>query len=206
MENPVVLIFQFVVFLFAVIIHEVSHGLAAYHLGDPTAKDAGRLTLNPIKHIDPLGSVILPLFLYLAQSPILFGWAKPVPFNPLYLRNPKRDSGLIALAGPGSNLLLAFLFAIILRLFSFFISSPLVIFLNIIILVNVVLGIFNLVPIPPLDGSKILFYFLPRGTERYQIVLEQYGFFILLLFIFFGWQLIAPIIISIFHLLGGTLL
>lgn len=206
MDNSLILIFQFVVFIFAVIIHEVSHGLMAYRLGDPTAKDAGRLTLNPVSHIDPFGSIILPLFLYLAQSPILFGWAKPVPFNPLYLKNPERDSSLIALAGPGSNLFLAVLFAVILKLFGLFIFPALAVFINIIILVNVVLGIFNLVPIPPLDGSKILFYFLPRGTERYKIIMEQYGFFILLLFIFFGWQLIAPIILTVYHWLGGVLI
>lgn len=209
MNNPIISIFQLIVLLFSVIIHEISHGFVAYRLGDPTAKDAGRLTLNPLKHIDPMGSIILPLALYIIKSPVLFGWAKPVPFNPLNLKNIKRDSGLIAISGPISNFLVAVIFSLVLKIviathFSF--TMPLVIFVNIIILVNIVLAIFNLVPLPPLDGSKVLFSILPRGAERFQMFLERYGFFILIFFIFFGFQLIIPAVLAIFHLLGGTLI
>lgn len=206
--EPLVLIFQLIVLIFSVIIHEVSHGFVANRLGDPTAKDAGRLTLNPIKHIDPFGSILLPALLFIVRSPILFGWAKPVPYDPRNLKNPKRDSGLIALSGPASNFLVAIVFSLILMLTGF-VSAPfvpgLVLFLNIIILVNLVLGIFNLMPIPPLDGSKVLFALLPPQAEKYERILEQYGIFILLFFIFFGFQLIIPIVLAIYHLLGGSL-
>ena len=209
MNDPIILIFQLIVLLFSVIIHEISHGYAAYMLGDTTAKDSGRLTLNPLKHIDPFGSIILPLTLFIIQSPVMFGWAKPVPFDPRNLKNPKRDSGFIGLAGPASNYSIAIIFAIILKLaiiLGLSAGGALVIFINIIILVNVVLATFNLVPLPPLDGSKILFAILPRGTEKFQMLLERYGFFILLFFIFFGFQLLVPLILSIYHLLGGNLL
>lgn len=209
MSDPIVLIFQLIVLIFSVMIHEISHGFMAYRLGDRTAKESGRLTLNPLKHIDPFGSVLLPLFLFIVKSPVLFGWAKPVPFNPFNLKNPKKDSGLIALAGPASNFLIAAVFSVILKLAgltNFYFAPAFIIFLNIIILVNVVLAIFNLVPIPPLDGSKVLFAVLPKGAEKFQIILEQYGFFILLFFIFFGFQLIIPIILAIYRLLGGSLL
>lgn len=208
MNDPIILIFQLIVLIFSVIIHEISHGFVAYALGDKTAKLAGRLTLNPIKHIDPFGSVILPLILFILQSPVLFGWAKPVPFNPMNLKNPKRDSGLIGLAGPISNYSVAIIFSIILNAASALglLTNPLAIFINIVILVNIVLATFNLVPIPPLDGSKILFSCLPAGTENFQILLEKYGFYVLIFFILFGFPLITPIILAIYHLLGGNLL
>lgn len=207
--DPIILIFQVIVLIFSVIIHEISHGLMAYRLGDKTAKEMGRLTLNPIKHIELFGSIILPLMLLVLQSPILFGWAKPVPFNPMNLKDPKKGSGIIGIAGPLSNFAIAVVFSVILKAFlliGFSAATPLVIFLNIIILVNVVLGVFNLVPIPPLDGSKVLFAFLPKGTENFQAVYEQYGFFMLIFFILFGFSLITPIILAIYHFLGGGLL
>jgi len=208
MTNFPVLFFQLIALLFSVIIHEVSHGTVAYRLGDPTAKNAGRLTLNPLKHLEFFGSFLLPLALFLINSPVLFGWAKPVPFNPLNLKNPKRDSGLIGLAGPISNFSIAIVFSLILKLLVIggFASQPFLIFIDIIILINVILGTFNLIPIPPLDGSKILFSFLPRSAEKYMMLLEQYGMFILLFFIFFGFRFITPIIFWLYRLLGSGVL
>lgn len=205
MDNFVVLIFQLVALLFSVIIHEVSHGITAYRLGDPTAKNSGRLTLNPLKHLDFFGSFLLPFALFLIKSPVLFGWAKPVPFNPLYLKNLKRDSGLIGLSGPLSNFSIAIIFSLILKILTFVgLASPaFLFFINIVILINIALGVFNLVPIPPLDGSKVLFAFLPRSAEKYMAVLEQYGMFILLFFIFFGFRLIVPIIYFLYGFLGS---
>ena len=204
--DPIILIFELIVLIFSVMIHEISHGFTAYRFGDTTAKDAGRLTLNPMKHIDPFGSVLVPLMLFVFRSPILFGWAKPVPFNPGNLKNVKRDSGLIALSGPLSNFLIAVVFSLIAKalVFIFHISPAdnLIAFLDIIILINVALGTFNLVPLPPLDGSKVLFSVLPRGTEKFQFFLEQYGFFLVILFIFLGFQLIIPVISAIYGFLA----
>lgn len=207
MNDPTIFIFQLITLIASVIIHEVSHGFVAYRLGDSTAKDMGRLTLNPLKHLDFFGSFLFPLVLFLFGSPILFGWAKPVPYNPYNLKNPQRGGGLIAAAGPLSNLSVAVIFGFILKIFSMsgIVDSPLFLFLQIIILINISLAIFNLVPIPPLDGSKILFAFLPPRFLKAQIFLEQYGFMFLLLFIFFGIRLIQPIISKIFMFLGGGL-
>ncbi|MDI6717903.1 MAG: site-2 protease family protein [Patescibacteria group bacterium] len=203
------IIFQLLVLLFSAIIHEISHGFAALRLGDSTAKNFGRLTLNPIKHLDPVGSFVLPLLLFILKSPVVFGWAKPVPINPSNLKNPKRDSGYIAIAGPLSNFSIAIIFSLILKIISYSSAAflhPLAIFINIIILVNLILGVFNLVPIPPLDGSKVLFAILPRNFSGVEMFLERYGMFILIFFIFFGFQLVIPFILAIYHFLGGSLL
>lgn len=169
--------FYLFVFLFAAIIHEVAHGATAYKLGDPTAKDAGRLTLNPVRHIDPVGSIMLPLILYIVQSPVLFGWAKPVPFNPAFLKKPKRDSGLIALSGPMSNFAVGLIFFGIMKGMELggVMIPNLPTFLQIIIYVNVWLGVINLVPLPPLDGSKVLFMLLPKKWYGVELFLEKNG-------------------------------
>lgn len=184
-QDTVIAFFYLFVFLFAAIIHEVAHGAMAYKLGDPTAKEAGRLTLNPVKHIDPMGSVLLPLILYILRSPILFGWAKPVPFNPVFLKNPKRDSGLIALSGPMSNFAVALIFYGIMQGMSFagIVIPNLPTFLSIIIYVNVWLGIINLVPLPPLDGSKVLFMVLPKKWHKVELFLEKNGPMLLMILI-----------------------
>lgn len=163
--------------LIALTLHELAHGLIAYKLGDPTAKQHGRLTLNPLKHIDPLG--LLALWL------IGFGWAKPVPVNPLYFRgNRRRGLFLVGLAGPMTNFLLAFaaalLMALVPALRSGFISS----LMQLTLIYNVLLGVFNLLPLPPLDGSKVLQYFLPNSAAYKFSQLEQYGTIILMLLIF----------------------
>ncbi|MGK2849144.1 MAG: site-2 protease family protein [Minisyncoccota bacterium] len=219
MTNEIVLIsFYLLTLIYSVIIHEVSHGVVALWLGDMTAKYADRINLNPLKHIDPFGSVILPILLMVSTG-FALGWAKPVPYNPYNLRNQKWGPVLVALAGPISNFLLAFLaacFAKILPLtllaktdiltrfigvidgrgdfierFGFFaeaLSGSLAgIFFGLLLLVifwNVVLGCFNLVPVPPLDGSKLLYALIPL-RERTIFLLEQYGLFLLLFVILF---------------------
>jgi len=208
MNDFLILIFQFLVFIFSVMIHEVSHGLVAYRLGDETAKDMGRLTLNPLKHLDPIGSFLLPMILFLTNSPVLFGWAKPVPYNPNNLKDPKKGAALIGLAGPLSNIAIAVIFGILIRLIGIFsglseTTMPAILFLNIIVFINIILAVFNLVPIPPLDGSKVLFAVLPSKYSYIQQFLEQYGMVILLFFIFFGFGLITPIIQSFYSLIAG---
>ncbi|MDP2855875.1 MAG: site-2 protease family protein [bacterium] len=193
-----ILLYELIILMFAIMIHEVSHGTMAYFLGDKTAKEAGRLTFNPAKHFELWGSFVLPLLLFFASAGrLMFGWARPVPFNPLNLKNPKRGTGLIGLAGPASNFLVALIFGIFTRLIVHFqvISLARVIpFFDLIVQINLMLGVFNLVPIPPLDGSKILFSLLPRSAERFILFLEQYGMIFLFAFIFFGFQYLIPII------------
>lgn len=193
-------IFPIIIFIFSVIIHEVSHGFAAYMQGDNTAKYAGRLTLNPIPHIDIFGSIILPGLLIFSGSPMVIGWAKPVPFNPYNLRNQKWGEALVALAGPLSNICIALVFGIFLR-FGLFttLSEPFVY----IVFINLVLAVFNLVPIPPLDGSKIFFSFLPYNMMDVRNFLEKNGFFLLLIFVFFLWDNVFPVVSLLFSLITG---
>src|SRR3989344_1405498 len=199
-------VFQLIVLIFSVMVHEVAHGAVAYKLGDTTAKDMGRLNLNPLKHIDMMGSIILPLFLFITRSPILIGWAKPVPYNPFNLKNPKTGAALIGIAGPLTNLLLAIIFGILIRIFgviSNFQNGILIEFFQVIVFINVLLAIFNLVPIPPLDGSKALFAILPNRYFGIQRFLEQYGIFLLIAFIMFGFPFITPIIGLVYGLIVG---
>ena len=174
------------VLIFSIMIHEIAHGLAALWQGDWTAQQAGRLTLNPLKHLDPWGSFIIPFFLIIANAGIVFGWAKPVPYNPYNLRDQKYGPALVGAAGPLSNLLLALFAGVLMRLFLVTgISSSAFIFivLALFVRINILLMIFNLLPIPPLDGSKLLFTFLPISEHTKQL-LEQYGFVFLLLFLY----------------------
>ena len=167
---------EFALVIFAIVIHEVAHGFVAYKCGDPTAKMSGRLTLNPLAHIDLFGTVLLPFMLVLMGGPS-FGYAKPVPYNPNYLKDRRRDEILVALAGPASNILQAFLGALLLRLLNVLAVAfgaaynPLVIFY---IQINVSLAVFNMLPIPPLDGSKLLLYFLGEKNRQKFYAIEPY--------------------------------
>ena len=191
------------VLIVSVIIHEISHGYMANYLGDPTARLQGRLTMNPIPHIDPVGSVIVPAVLALLPGGIIFGWAKPVPYNPHNLRNRYGDA-LVAAAGPASNLVLAVLSGLVFRLAPVAASEPIGFFLLAVVLINIILMIFNLLPIPPLDGSKILFEFLPAKFDYIRENLEQYGFVILLfLLLTVLFVILNPIYTNLFELLTG---
>ncbi|MBI2592823.1 MAG: site-2 protease family protein [Candidatus Colwellbacteria bacterium] len=205
MNDLSLLIFQLGVLLFSVVIHEVMHGFVALQLGDPTAKDAGRLTLNPVKHIDPVGSLLLPALLKLTNSPVIFGWARPVPYNPNLLSKDYRYGPLkVALAGPASNLLIALVFAVIIRSGANVLGPVLVPLLGFIVFLNCVLAVFNLMPIPPLDGSKILTAVLP---SRYALALETLGltgFFLVIMLLYFLGNIIFEWSFSLFVLFVGV--
>jgi len=178
----VITIFTLLILLFSIIIHEVSHGSIAYALGDSTAKNEGRLSLNPLVHIDLVGSILLPLFLSILNMPII-GWAKPVPVNPMNFTDRKWGDLKVSLAGPLSNFTVALIFGLIIK----FIPSLPEGFLTIaaiVVFYNIVLGLFNLIPIPPLDGSHILFSLLPDSFNKFKIFMWQYGFILLMLLIF----------------------
>lgn len=186
--------------ILSVICHEYAHGKVAELLGDPTARNAGRLSLNPIVHIDPFGSIILPIMLISAGSPIIFGSAKPVPVNPHYFEDPKRGMMFVGASGPLTNFTLAAASGFLLKLTGFSIvgNSVLGVFLYTFAYINIVLGVFNLIPIPPLDGSRVLAGFLSGQTLRTYMSIERYGIFplIFVLLFFKGalWAIMFPVI------------
>ena len=197
-------LFTILIFLFSVVIHEVSHGAVAYKLGDDTAKNAGRLTLNPIPHLDMVGSVLLPALLIITGSSFVIGWAKPVPYNPLRLTKDLKYGPLkVALAGPGSNMALAIIVGIVIRLFASVLSPVAVLLMVQIVLINVLLAIFNLIPIPPLDGSKILTILLP---QKYSYLIQSMGLggiFFVLIFLFLFSNLIFSATLGVTALIIG---
>jgi len=198
-------LFLITILIFSIVIHEVSHGAMANYLGDPTAKYAGRLTLNPIRHLDPIGSILVPLFLILMRSPFLIGWAKPVPVNPYNFKDQKYGSAKVALAGPGSNLAVALVFGLALRFFPEIAAAPgFALIFSYIVFINILLALFNLLPVPPLDGSHILFTFLPPGFEKLKIFLSQFGIFILIFLILFLSRYLFLIINLIFNFIVGA--
>ncbi|KKR41694.1 MAG: Peptidase M50 [Microgenomates group bacterium GW2011_GWC1_41_20] len=195
-----ILIIGIIGFAMAIIIHEVAHGLVAEKLGDPTARLMGRLTLNPLRHIDLVGTIILPLALLVLRSPFVFGWAKPVPVDPYNLKHPKKDMALISLAGPLTNMVFAVILSIFLRVF--LTVFPDFIFFRMfyyLIQFNVVLAIFNLLPINPLDGGKVLTGILPEKEARsYNSFLDRFGMILIFILIFpsFGGSSLVNIITS----------
>lgn len=197
------LLASLLIFFSAVVIHECSHAFVAYKLGDSTAKRMGRLTLNPIAHIDPFGTVVLPILLILMKAPVLFGWAKPVPINFASLHNPKRDMIWVGLAGPASNLLFALIASLLLK--AGLKNIPVAAFiLESMMVLNVVLAVFNLIPLPPLDGSRVLVGLLPMRFAMFVIQLERYGFLILFALLYLGLfnKIVWPIALYILYFLA----
>lgn len=188
--------------LFALTFHELAHGYVAWNLGDPTAKKAGRLTMNPLKHLDPLGVIAFII--------MKIGWAKPVPINPVYFRDPRKGMLLVALAGPGANLLLAVISALLVKLLvmvpviPMFILKPLANMLVASVWINVMLAVFNCLPIPPLDGSKVLMGLLPPEMARSYEKLEPFGFILLLFLFYIG--LLSKIIMPLISFANNLLL
>jgi Zn-dependent protease len=202
--NATDIIFYIAILIMSVVIHEISHGFVAEYFGDKTARLAGRLTLNPLKHLDPVGSVFLPAILALTHSPFLLGWAKPVPYNPDNLSNKKWGTISVAAAGVTANLFIATIFGLFVR-FSGGLDLPSSFYTLtfIIIKTNLILAIFNLVPIPPLDGSKILFSFLPNSFYPLINFLEQNALIVLIVFIVFFSNILFPILAFLFQLITG---
>src|SRR3989344_4302728 len=193
---PTDIVFLIAILIFSIIVHEISHGYMAEVLGDPTARLSGRLTLNPVPHLDLWGSFIVPLFLILANAGFVIGWAKPVPYNPYNLGNKKWGEALVAGAGPAMNILIALLFSALLRADAAmgFLSPSFVELTSFVVYINLLLAFFNLVPIPPLDGAKVLASLLPFHLSRHfsaGALMGRYGPFggllLLFLFIFFLW-------------------
>ncbi len=197
------IIIPIIIFVIVIVIHELAHGYTAYLMGDHTAKNAGRLTFNPLVHADPVGTVLLPILLIAIRSPIVFGWAKPVPVNPANFKNPRKGMFLTSLAGPAANFLMAVLFASIFKTGLFPRYSIMWNFLLSGILISLVLAIFNLLPIPPLDGANILFSLLPLKMYRYFIIIEKYGFILLFILLYLGLfdKIILPLVAAITNIL-----
>ena len=203
MESLLLPVFYIIVILYSVTIHEVSHGLMANSLGDSTAKNLGRLSLNPLKHLDPFGSVLLPFFLYITTG-FAFGYAKPVPYNPNNLNDKKYGPVKVAIAGPLSNLVLALLFGFSLRFMPDVFSTSLVPELfSRIVLMNLVLAVFNMFPVPPLDGHWLLMTFLPARFNALKVYMYKNSFFIFPIFLIIFMFYVSPLIYWLFRLITG---
>jgi Zn-dependent protease len=199
------LIFELIALIFSVMIHEIAHGFEAERLGDNTARDAGRLTLNPIKHIDVFGSILLPLVLLISGSGVVLGWAKPVPYNPNNLhKDPKYGPLKVALAGPFTNVLITIILGLVARFGVNFLSAPAVGLIGFVAYLNVFLAVFNLVPIPPLDGSKIWTYIFPKVSVLQVERLGVIGIVIVFLFVYLFSGYLAAIAGAIFQLIAGS--
>ncbi len=197
------ILISLLVFFSAIVVHEFSHAFVAYKRGDMTAARSGRLTLNPLAHIDPFGTILLPIFLIVVRSPVLFGWAKPVPIDFSALKNPKKDIIWVGLAGPAANLLLALLATLIVKS-GIIVGVTMIRIAGHVILVNVILAVFNLIPIPPLDGSRIVMGLLPAPLAVRYATIERYGFIILFALLYLGLfdVIIWPVVNGIIHILS----
>ncbi len=196
-------IFKIVVIVLSVVLHEVSHGFMAFSLGDTTAKDQDRLTLNPLKHIDPFGSILLPMLTF-ALGGFVFGYAKPVPYNPNNLDDRKYGPAKVALAGPAVNVSLAILFGLFLRFLpTVFDATVLPQLLAFIVILNLNLAVFNLMPIPPLDGHWLLLTFLPRRFDQIKTFILRHSFVLFIVFILFLFPIIYPLINFLFRVIVG---
>ena len=205
MTTALTIIVTVAVFIIVIVGHEFAHGYAAYKLGDSTAKHAGRLTLNPIKHLDPVGTVVLPAILILTGSPVIIGWAKPVPVNPYNFKNYRKGMLLTSFAGPGANFFLAIIFAAIYKTGLFPAGSLGELFLLSGVGISLILGIFNMIPIPPLDGANILASILPPRYSQAFMRIERFGFIIIIGLLYLGVfdKVIIPIFKFIARLLVG---
>ncbi len=190
------------ILIMSVVVHELCHGYVAELLGDPTPRLQGRLTLNPLKHLDIFGSLIVPIITAFAGFP--FGWAKPVQWNPYNVKDRRWGEFYISLAGPLSNLVIAVVFGFVIRFFGVDLPSSFVDISAYIVAVNIVLAVFNLIPIPPLDGSKILFSLLSPRMNIIRETLEKYSIFFFLFLVFFLWRFVEPIIPLIFKVIVGV--
>ncbi len=195
-------LFQIIVLVLSAVMHEYMHGFVAYRLGDRTAKDAGRLTLNPFKHLEWFGSFFLPLVMIISNMPFLFAWAKPVPYNPYNLKDKKYGEAKVAIAGSLGNLIIALFFGLFIRMFPM-LNITFLSLLSVIVYINLILAVFNLVPIPPLDGSKVLAAFLsPRAREKF-LSLERFGLVLVILFVMLAGSTIVPVVGFLFDLIVG---
>lgn len=201
------LIIQLPIFFFAVVFHEYAHGWVAYRFGDDTAKVTGRLTLNPLPHIDPIGTILLPLLLIISGSRFIIGWAKPVPINPYRLKDPRRDLIKVSAAGPLANMTLAVVSAMCVWIMKMANIDMMMLIglLKFSVFINLLLGVFNLVPVPPLDGSNILSGLLPREMAIQYERIKPYGFLIIIILFYTGilWRIIIPIVGILYSILLG---
>ncbi|MCA9356426.1 site-2 protease family protein [Candidatus Nomurabacteria bacterium] len=203
--QPLDIVFYIAILIMSVILHELAHGWAAYYYGDNTAKFAGRLSINPIKHLDMFGSVIVPLTLIVLHAGFLVGWAKPVPINERNFTKKKEGLFVVSIAGILANIFIAVVFTVILRvgIALDFTNPGFLLITSTIIFTNLILGFFNLMPIPPLDGSKILLSLLPGNTSHLQYIFDKYGLLMAIFFIVFIWDKIVPVVFWLYQVLTG---
>lgn len=198
-------VFYFLILIISIIVHEVAHGIAAEREGDPTARLQGRITLNPLKHIDWFGSIILPLALILTNAGFVLGWAKPVPYNADNLKGGNKSIAKVAIAGIVVNLLIAITFGVLIRISiaTGFVVQAFIDIGSIVVLVNIVLALFNAIPLAPLDGFRFLSAVLPYKAQPTMRFIEKYSLPLLLIFVLFGWKVVAPFAYTLYGLLTG---
>ncbi len=200
--EPVTVIITIAILIMSVVLHELSHGYVAELLGDPTPRLQGRLTINPLKHLELFGSVIVPIITSIAG--FTFGWAKPIEWNPYNIKNRRVGELLISIAGPLANIFIAIIFGLVIKYGVGSLSVGFIAISTYIVMINITLAVFNLIPIPPLDGSKILFSLLPPHLSHIREFSERHAIFLVLILIFFLWRFVEPIIPFIFKIITGV--